>query len=101
MADRFGPVPEVVHELIKSIELRWMAKEIGFERLIIKGNKMIGYFVSQADSTYYQSSNFTKVLQFIQTNPQDTKMEERNNKLRLIFQGVKSVSKAIANLERI
>ena len=101
LADRFGPVPEVVHELIKSIELRWMAKEIGFERLIIKGNKMIGYFVSQADSPYYQSSNFTKVLQFIQTNPQDAKMEERNNKLRLIFQGVKSVSKAIANLERI
>jgi transcription-repair coupling factor (superfamily II helicase) len=101
LADRFGPVPEVVHELIKSIELRWMAKEIGFERLIIKGNKMIGYFVSQADSPYYQSSHFTKVLQFIQTNPQDAKMEERNNKLRLIFQGVKSVSKAIANLERV
>lgn len=101
LADRFGPVPEVVHELIKSIELRWMAKEIGFERLIIKGNKMIGYFVSQADSPYYQSSHFTKVLQFVQSNPQDAKMEERNNKLRLIFQGVKSVSKAIANLERI
>lgn len=101
LADRFGAVPEVVHELIKSIELRWMAKEIGFERLIIKGNKMIGYFVSQADSPYYQSSHFTKVLQFIQTNPHDAKMEERNNKLRLIFQGVKSVSKAIANLERI
>jgi len=101
LADRFGPVPEVVHELIKSIELRWLAKEIGFERLIIKGNKMIGYFVSQADSPYYQSTYFTKVLQFVQSNPHDAKMEERNNKLRLIFQGVKSVSKAIANLERI
>lgn len=101
MEDRFGPIPAVVHELIKSIELRWMAKEIGFEKLVIKSNKMIGYFVAQQDSPYYQSSHFTKVLSFIQTNPRDAKMNERNNKLRLIFEGVKSISKAIENLGRI
>jgi len=101
LEDRFGPIPDVVHELIKSIELRWMAKAIGFEKLVIKGNKMIGYFVAQQDSPYYQSSHFTKVLGFIQTNPKDAKMNERNNKLRLIFEGVKSISKAIGNLERI
>jgi transcription-repair coupling factor (superfamily II helicase) len=101
LEDRFGPIPDVVHELIKSIELRWMAREIGFEKLVIKANKMIGYFVSQQDSPYYQSSHFTHVLSFIQTNPKDAKMNERNNKLRLIFEGVKSISKAISNLERI
>ncbi len=101
MEDRFGPIPAVVHELIKSIELRWMAKDIGFKKLVIKANKMIGYFVAQQDSPYYQSSHFTKVLSFIQTNPQDAKMNERNNKLRLIFDDVKSISKSIANLDRI
>ncbi|WP_066756993.1 transcription-repair coupling factor [Crocinitomix algicola] len=101
LADRFGPIPDVVHELIKSIELRWMAKQIGFEKLVIKSSKMIGYFVANQDSPYYQSSHFTKVLKFVQTNPQDVKMNERNGKLRLIFNGVKSVSKAIENLERI
>tara|TARA_B110000037_G_scaffold33143_2_gene40053 strand:- start:32966 stop:36295 length:3330 start_codon:yes stop_codon:yes gene_type:complete len=101
MEDRFGPIPALVHELIKSIELRWMAKDLGFEKLVIKANKMIGYFVAQQDSPYYQSSHFTKVLSFIQTNPQDAKMNERNNKLRLIFDDVKSISKSIANLERI
>lgn len=101
LADRFGPIPDVVHELIKSIELRWMAKQIGFEKLVIKSSKMIGYFVANQDSPYYQSSHFTKVLKFVQTNPKDVKMNERNGKLRLIFNGVKSVSKAIENLERI
>jgi transcription-repair coupling factor (superfamily II helicase) len=101
LADRFGPVPEIVDELIKSIQLRWLAKSIGFEKLVIKGNKMIGYFVYQPDSLYYQSSQFTKVLAFIQTNPKDAKMNERNNKLRLIFDKVNSISKAISNLERI
>ncbi|MFT5821634.1 MAG: transcription-repair coupling factor (superfamily II helicase) [Crocinitomix sp.] len=101
LEDRFGPIPAVVHELIKSIELRWMAKGIGFEKLVIKGNKMIGYFVTQQDSPYYQSSHFTQVLSFIQTNPKDAKMNERNNKLRLIFEDVKSISKAVQNLERV
>lgn len=101
LEDRFGPIPEVVHELIKSVELRWMAKQIGFEKLVIKSKKMIGYFVAKQDSPYYQSSHFTKVLTFIQTNPKDAKMNERNNKLRLIFEGVGSISKAINNLDRI
>lgn len=101
LEDRFGKLPDVVNELVKSIELRWLAKSIGFEKLVIKSNKMLGYFVSQQDSPYYQSANFTKVLNFIQTNPSDVKMNERNNKLRLIFENVNSISKALKNLGRI
>ena len=101
LQDRFGEIPNVVNELIRSIELRWLAKEIGFEKLVIKSNKMIGYFVSKQDSPYYQSSKFTKVLGFIQTNPSDVKMNERNGKLRLIYAQVKGVSDAIHHLGRI
>lgn len=101
LEDRFGPVPAVVDQLIHSVELRWIAKEIGFEKLVIKSKKMIGYFVSQQDSPYYQSVHFTNVLNFIQTNPTDAKMNERNNKLRLIFENVNSISKALENLARI
>lgn len=101
LVDRFGPMPDVVHELIKSIQLRWLAKSIGFEKLVIKSNKMIGYFVAEQESPYYQSTQFTRVLNFIQTNPADAKMNEQNNKLRLIFEHVKSISKAIKNLEQI
>jgi transcription-repair coupling factor (superfamily II helicase) len=101
LEDRFGPLPEVVEELIKSIHLRWLAKSIGFEKLVIKGGKMIGYFVAKQTSPYYQSSIFTQVLGFIQTNPADVKMNERNEKLRLIYAKVNSISGAIQNLERI
>ena len=101
LVDRFGELPEVVEELIKSIELRWLAKKIGFEKLVIKSNKMLGYFVAKQDSPYYQSSYFTKVLSFIQTNPHGVKMNERNNKLRLIFDKVDGISSAFRNLQRI
>lgn len=101
LEDRFGPLPEVVDELIRSIHLRWLARAIGFEKLVIKGSKMIGYFVSKKESPYYQSSIFTQVLNFIQTNPADVKMDERNEKLRLIYNDVNSISKALLNLERL
>lgn len=101
LKDRFGDLPEVVEELIKSIELRWMAKSIGFEKLVIKGGKMLGYFVAKQTSPFYQSSIFTQVLSFIQTNPVGVKMNERNEKLRLIFERVDSISSAIRNLDRI
>jgi transcription-repair coupling factor (superfamily II helicase) len=101
LKDRFGDLPEVVHELIKSIHLRWLAKQIGFERLVIKGNKMIGYFVAKQTSPFYQSTIFTQVLAFIQTNPQGVKMNERNNKLRLIFDKVNGISVALKSLERV
>ena len=101
LIDRFGPLPLQVEELIYSMQLRRMAKELGFEKLIIKGGKMIGYFISKQDSPYYQSNTFTSVLNFIQTNPKDCVMNERNEKLRLVFDHVKSISKAVENLGRI
>ena len=101
LTDRFGPLPEQVEALIYSMQLRRLAKETGFEKLVIKGGKMIGYFISKQDSPYYQSTTFTKVLSFIQTNPKDCVMNERNEKLRLVFDNVKSISKAIENLKRI
>lgn len=101
MIDRFGPIPEVVHELIESMRVRWLARSIGFEKLVIKSNKMIGYFVSKQDSPYYQSTTFTEVLNFIQTNPRNCNMSERNNKLRLVYEDVRSITQAMSELRKI
>lgn len=101
LKDRFGEIPKVAEELINSIRLRWMAKKIGFEKLILKSKKMIGYFISNKEAPYFQSSKFTEVINFIQSQPKDCKMNEKNNKLRLIFSEVDSIEKAIKNLNRV
>ena len=101
LEDRFGELPQPALELCESIKLRWLAKSIGFEKLVIKGKKMIGYFVYQQDSPFYESPAFTKVLQFVQTNPKNCKMSERNNKLRLVYTNIDSVEKALVNLRLI
>ncbi|MGD0710736.1 MAG: transcription-repair coupling factor [Bacteroidales bacterium] len=99
LIDRFGAIPIQTQELINTITLRKMAKEIGFEKLVLKGNKFIGFFISDEKSPYYQSEAFTKVLHFVQANPRACRMKEGNNKLTLTFENTESVSAAIEKLK--
>jgi transcription-repair coupling factor (superfamily II helicase) len=99
--DRFGPLPNAVERLLASIHVRWLAEKIGFERLILKGNKMITYFPAQTNTSYFQSAAFGKVLDFIQNNPKLGALSEKNGKLRVVFGEVSSVEKAQDFLARM
>ncbi|MDF1672575.1 MAG: transcription-repair coupling factor [Vicingaceae bacterium] len=101
LIDRFGEIPKPTQELFNAIQLRWLAKSIGLEKLVLKQKKLIGYFISNQESPYYQSSKFTKVLNYIQNNPHACKMKERNEKLTLVFENVSNVKQAIELLEPI
>lgn len=101
LRDRFGPVPEQAIELIHTIRLRWLAMEIGFEKLLLKNNRMTGYFIQNQNSPYYQSETFTKVLKFVQQNARSCKMKETNGKLTLSFENIKSIDDAINTLKPV
>ena len=85
LIDRFGEIPLTTQNLFHAIRLRWIAKSIGIEKLVLKQQKLIGYFISNQESPFYQSAIFTGVLHFVQNNPHTCKMKERNNKLTLVF----------------
>jgi len=101
LVDRFGEIPSSTEDLFNAIRLRWIAKRIGFEKMVLKQQKLIGYFIANQDSPFYQSATFTQVLQFVQANPYTCKMKERNEKLTLVFENVTSIEKAIELLEPI
>ncbi|MFT5666861.1 MAG: transcription-repair coupling factor (superfamily II helicase) [Vicingaceae bacterium] len=101
LIDRFGPVPESTVELIQALRLRWVGKAIGVEKLVLKQNKLICYFISNQDSLYYQSPLFTKVLNFVQKNPNLCTLKERNGRLSLVFEHVKTIVKALNLLGRV
>jgi transcription-repair coupling factor (superfamily II helicase) len=101
LEDRFGPIPEKVNELIRSFKLRWLAEELGIEKLVLKSNKMIGYFIANPKSEYYQSPIFTKVLDYIQKNPKVAKLSEKNDRLRIIYDDVKTLTVAYDHINRI
>lgn len=101
LVDRFGDIPPPVHDLLVSVRLRWMGRQLGFEKLVLKSNKMIGYFISDQSSPFYQSAVFTQILNYLKNNFRTVTMKERNNRLTLAFQGISDVDQAIEQLRGI
>ena len=101
LLDRFGPLPEATKKLMDIIRLRWAAKNIGFEKLVLKSGKMVGHFIERQDSPYFRSNAFEKVLEFIKTHPEKCRMKENESKLSLVFKNVDSVEEALATLKSI
>jgi len=105
LIDRFGELPTQVVDLLDSVRIKWMAKNLGLERLILKRKRMVGYFVSNQQSSFYQTPIFTKILQFVQQNGTICVMKEKETKngLRLLLTFIKidSVKKALETLQNI
>jgi transcription-repair coupling factor (superfamily II helicase) len=77
LIDRFGQIPEEAIDLLNSVRLKWIATKMGLERLVLKQGKMIGYFIADQQSSFYQSSLFNQVLKFVQANSRVCKMAKQ------------------------
>jgi len=62
---------------------------------------MIGYFIKNPQSKFYESSVFTKVLNYMQKHPSEMKLSEKNDRLRLIVDEVSSIEKAFYFLTKL
>jgi transcription-repair coupling factor (superfamily II helicase) len=101
LVDRFGKIPESTEELINTIRLRRLAKQTGIEKIILKQNKFIVYFVANEDSAFFQSVEFNRFLQYLQMHPRKVNMKENKGRLSVIFEEVKSIKKALGILKEI
>ena len=103
--DRFGELPVQVVDLLDSVRIKWMAKKLGLERIILKQKRMIGYFISDQQSEYFQTDSFTSILKFVQKNSNICVMKEKETKkgLRLMvtFIHIDSIKKALETLKSI
>ena len=99
LIDRFGALPKEAKALLNSIRIKWIATQMGIEKIIMKQGKLIGYFVGDQQSDYYNSKQFRRMLQFVQQHGNICKMKERETKnglrLLLTFENVKSINKAL------
>ncbi|MDR1879247.1 MAG: transcription-repair coupling factor [Bacteroidales bacterium] len=101
LTDRFGQIPPQTEELIRTMNLRRIAKQTGFEKLVLKQGKLIGYFLSDPESIYYQGKQFLQIIQVLRQRPTLAYMRENGNKLTIIFDKVHSVENAIHALQQI
>ena len=76
MIDRFGPIPSQVEDLFTTVRCRKLAVDLGFEKMILKDNTLKCFFVANADSPYFNSETFTKILNFIQTQTNKARLKQ-------------------------
>lgn len=91
LVDRFGKLPLEVHNLFKILKIRWIAEELGFEKLTLKNNILKAYFVSSEHSQYFQTDKFGKILDYVKENPKRCTLKEIKSKLLLTFENVTSI----------
>jgi len=103
LIDRFGELPDQAIDLLNSVRIKWIATSMGIEKIIMKQQKLIGYFISDQQSSFYQSPAFSKILQFVQSNPSVCKMKEKNTRtglrLLLTFENIKNIDDALRALQ--
>jgi hypothetical protein len=74
------------------------AKEFGIEKLILKQNRMVCHLVSNQQSPFYQSGNFTKLIQYVQAYPRRATLKETPERLSLSIANVKTIATALEQL---
>jgi transcription-repair coupling factor (superfamily II helicase) len=103
LIDRFGEIPFQTIDLLKTLEIKWLAIDLGFEKIILKNNKMICQFISDKEHYYYSSGNFQKILIAIhqKKNICELKEKKKNNigVLLAVFKNVHSIKQAIEKLK--
>lgn len=103
LQDRFGPLPEEVNDLLNSVRIKWIANKMGLEKVVMKKGKLIGYFVSDQHSNFYQSLVFTSILQLVQNHPASFKIKEKQTRsglrLLLAIEEVNSIEAALQVLQ--
>ena len=98
LIDRFGPVPPTGEELLRVVPLRRMGKQLGIEKILLKGGQMALYFVSNLESPYYDSIAFGRVMNYTAMSPYECRFRELSGKRSLLIKGLKTVEEALSVL---
>ena len=95
LKDRFGTTPAAIINVCNAVRLKWIAKKIGFERIILKNERMHAYLPAKSDSPYYKSEAFKRTLNYLKYNFSNCEMIEKKGKLFIIIKNIKSVKEAL------
>ena len=101
LIDRFGPVPHCGEELMRVVPLRRIGQALGCEKIVLKQQRMTLFFVTQADSPFYQSEAFGRLLDFVAHNPRRCQFRELHGKRSMVISDVPTIEEAVNILKTI
>lgn len=79
LKDRFGELPKEAVNLLKSVELKWLAADIGFEKIVVKKGIFLGYFPSNPQDKFYLSERFRTIISYLTQNPTEATLKEKSS----------------------
>ena len=96
LEDRFGSRPAVVNELFEGLRLRWIAKSLGFDRVTLKNGVLRCYFHKNAQSAYYESAIFDRLIKLLGTKGRvlDIQLKQSATRLIMIKEKIRSMKAA-------
>ena len=105
LTDRFGGLPNEAKNLLKSVELKWIAAEIGFDKIVVKNGIFLGYFPPNPQDKFYHSDKFKHIISYLGMNPKEATLKEKStsegSQLMMRKENVQNVDEVNAVLERI
>ena len=100
MTDRFGRMPKAGEELIRTVSLRRKAKELGIEKIYLKGGRM-NLFLVDGNSPYYESELFGKIIAHLPTSLFNCRMRESDGRCIITVEHVNNVETAAAFIDEL
>jgi transcription-repair coupling factor (superfamily II helicase) len=92
-------------DLFDSVKMKWLGIQFGLEKILMKQHKMVGYFIPDQSSGFFDSAEFSKILQFVQAHPKLCTLKEKQTRaglrLLLTFNKVQSVQQGLSCLQNI
>ena len=94
-------MPKEVDELLLSFKLRWLSKQLGMERIVLKSNKFVGFFIEDPQSSFYESDVFGTLLSRVQHSNNVCRLAQKGDKLRLILDSVHNINEVYLSLQKL
>ena len=80
---------------MRVVPLRRLGKQLGIEKILLKGGQMALYFVSNLESPYYDSAAFGRVMNYTTMSPYECRFRELSGKRSLLIKGISTVKDAL------
>lgn len=101
MIDRFGPIPNEVEDLFTTVRCRWVAVDLGFEKMSLKENTMRCYFVNKNDSPFFESDTFKNILDFLQKGTNKGQLKQVAKNFLLVVTDIKNMNEMLRFLQQM
>ena len=95
LVDRFGRLPDATRQLLDVVRLRWVAAELGIERVKVKNGLMIVNFVGDDHSPFYKTEQFMNLLRKVTAQPERFVLKQRDTKLAMTVRQVATVADGV------